>query len=247
MLIINTFETSCSCSWLSVSRVPAGKTHRELFDDWVQSILQRSAKDLIQTERDPAHGKALFDAMMRDVGGGGGEPGCPLSHASYALGYNLAVEFLADYEKRWMLESFRALDARVFAAQGISPDWTFLEVRQRRRRRYALHARMLCRRTLGVELQRRLCRHLRKAGCTVIVVRLFARMHGRCWCINTAMSACSKCCSACRCMLKMRWSMLRWAMKLSARWCQRSMQTSCGAQWLTTTATSRCSTTQWLR
>jgi hypothetical protein len=48
--------------------------------------------------------------------------------ASYALGYNLAIEYLADYEKTWMLDSFRDLNARVLN-KGI--DWIFLEVRQR--------------------------------------------------------------------------------------------------------------------
>ena len=50
--------------------------------------------------------------------------------ASYALGYNLAIEYLADYEKTWMLDSFRALDARVLAPQGRRlREWLFLEVR----------------------------------------------------------------------------------------------------------------------
>jgi hypothetical protein len=45
--------------------------------------------------------------------------------ASYALGYNLAIEYLADYEKTWMLDSFRDLNARVLNKD---IDWIFLEV-----------------------------------------------------------------------------------------------------------------------
>ena len=50
--------------------------------------------------------------------------------ASYAMGYNLAIEYLADYEKVWMLDSFRQLDARVLAPNGRPlSQWLFLEVR----------------------------------------------------------------------------------------------------------------------
>ena len=49
--------------------------------------------------------------------------------ASYALGYNLAIEYLADYEKTWMLDSFRQLDARVLQTQHRALSaWLFLEV-----------------------------------------------------------------------------------------------------------------------
>jgi hypothetical protein len=40
----------------------------------------------------------------------------------------LAIEYLADYEKTWMLDSFRAFDARVLAPLGRKVDWLFLEV-----------------------------------------------------------------------------------------------------------------------
>ena len=51
------------------------------------------------------------------------------------MGYNLAIEYLADYEKTWMLDSFRALDARVLAPQGRPlTEWVFLEVSQKRGR-----------------------------------------------------------------------------------------------------------------
>jgi hypothetical protein len=93
-----------------------------------------SASDLIAHGREPAHARSMFDAMMRDIRCGGGAPGCPLTHAAYALGYNLAIEYLADYEKRWMLESFRDLDERFVHALGRKIDWTFLEVRLSRGR-----------------------------------------------------------------------------------------------------------------
>ena len=49
--------------------------------------------------------------------------------ACYAMGYNLAIEYLADYEKTWMLDSFRALDERVLAPAGRPlTEWVFLEV-----------------------------------------------------------------------------------------------------------------------
>lgn len=107
----------------------AGKTHRELFDDWAQSLLGRSAPSLIAEEREPVAARAMFERMAADIGGCGGEPACPLTAASYALGYNLAIEYLADYEKRWMLDSFRDMHCRYMDAQGVTPDWVFLEVR----------------------------------------------------------------------------------------------------------------------
>ena len=59
-------------------------------------------------------------------------PHPPPPQACYAMGYNLAIEYLADYEKTWMLDSFRALDARVLAPAGRPlTEWVFLEVRAR--------------------------------------------------------------------------------------------------------------------
>lgn len=47
------------------------------------------------------------------------------------MGYNLAIEYLADYEKTWMLDSFRALNERVLAPAGRPlTEWVFLEVRR---------------------------------------------------------------------------------------------------------------------
>jgi hypothetical protein len=44
------------------------------------------------------------------------------------MGYNLAIEYLADYEKTWMLDSFRHLDRTVIAPQGRQlTEWLFLE------------------------------------------------------------------------------------------------------------------------
>ena len=49
--------------------------------------------------------------------------------ACYAMGYNLAIEYLADYEKTWMLDSFRSLNQRVLQAQNRPlTEWLFLEV-----------------------------------------------------------------------------------------------------------------------
>lgn len=49
--------------------------------------------------------------------------------ASYAMGYNLAIEYLADYEKTWMLDSFRTLNEAVLKPQGRPlTEWIFLEV-----------------------------------------------------------------------------------------------------------------------
>lgn len=45
------------------------------------------------------------------------------------MGYNLAIEYLADYEKTWMLDSFRVLNDTVLVPQGRPlSKWTFLEV-----------------------------------------------------------------------------------------------------------------------
>ena len=45
------------------------------------------------------------------------------------MGYNLAIEYLADFEKTWMLDSFHELDARVLQPQHRAlKEWLFLEV-----------------------------------------------------------------------------------------------------------------------
>ena len=67
--------------------------------------------------------------------------------ACYAMGYNLAIEYLADYEKTWMLDSFRSLNCRVLQAQSRPlTEWLFLEVG-------LLHAHpVLCRAWAGVSI-----------------------------------------------------------------------------------------------
>jgi hypothetical protein len=55
-------------------------------------MLGEDAPSLVAIGADPVAGKLLFEQMSRDIGGGGGDvPGCPLTHACYAMGYNLAV------------------------------------------------------------------------------------------------------------------------------------------------------------
>lgn len=50
---------------------------------------------------------------------------------SYAMGYNLAIEYLADFEKTWMLDSFKELDSRVLQPQHRPlKEWLFLEVHE---------------------------------------------------------------------------------------------------------------------
>jgi hypothetical protein len=50
---------------------------------------------------------------------------------SYAMGYNLAIEYLADFEKTWMLDSFKELDTRVLQPQHRPlKEWLFLEVHE---------------------------------------------------------------------------------------------------------------------
>ena len=45
------------------------------------------------------------------------------------MGYNLAIEYLADPEKTWMLESFKQLDNRVLQPQHRAlKEWLFLTV-----------------------------------------------------------------------------------------------------------------------
>lgn len=49
--------------------------------------------------------------------------------ACYAMGYNLAIEYMASYEKPWMLHAFRDLNKRVLAPVGLAlKEWLFLEV-----------------------------------------------------------------------------------------------------------------------
>jgi len=104
------------------------ETHRELFSRFYADLL-RGAMGAPAAR--PAAAELLFAQMMRDLGEGGAGRGAtdPVEQASYAMGYNLAIEYLADYEKTWMLDSFRALNERVLAPAGRPmSEWLFLEV-----------------------------------------------------------------------------------------------------------------------
>lgn len=115
---------------------PLGPTHRALFREWVESVLPEGPGALGALMADPSLGapraERLFSQMMRDVEVGGrgfgGAGRSSLERAAYALGYNLAVEYLADPEKTWLLESFRKFDARVLTPLGRQPAYEFLVV-----------------------------------------------------------------------------------------------------------------------
>ncbi|GLI66723.1 hypothetical protein VaNZ11_010662 [Volvox africanus] len=104
------------------------KTHRELFSDFFTSLFGYDLQQLLADSPPPAAAQLLFSQMSRDIMTGGTLSNDAMEQASYALGYNLAIEYLADYEKTWMLDSFRALDERIFAVLGKKIDWIFLEV-----------------------------------------------------------------------------------------------------------------------
>ncbi|GAX76758.1 hypothetical protein CEUSTIGMA_g4205.t1 [Chlamydomonas eustigma] len=109
--------------------MPQLKTHRELFSEFFASLFGYSLEDLMYSCERPEAALTMWQNMSRDITtGGSGEFTDPISQASYALGYNLAIEYLADYEKTWMLDSFRALDERIFSKLGKKIDWVFLEV-----------------------------------------------------------------------------------------------------------------------
>jgi len=106
---------------------PMGKTHRLLFSEFYKSCTGKSLEDLLAAGVRPAASEHLFACMMRDVTSGGGYTD-GIEQASYALGYNLAVEYLAAYEKTWLLETFQKLDSRFLSEQGRKVEWMFLEV-----------------------------------------------------------------------------------------------------------------------
>lgn len=107
---------------------PQLKTHRELFADFFASLFGYGLEELMAASPRPAAAELLWAQMSRDIMNGGTQFTDPVEQASYALGYNLAIEYLADYEKTWMLDSFRALNDRIFAGLGKKVDWIFLEV-----------------------------------------------------------------------------------------------------------------------
>jgi hypothetical protein len=94
-----------------------GKTHRQLFADFYASVTGQPLDAFLASHPACPHAEHFFASMLNDVANGGGQADA-MSQASYALGYNLAVEYLAAYEKTWMLDAFRVLNDRVLAAQG---------------------------------------------------------------------------------------------------------------------------------
>jgi hypothetical protein len=109
------------------------KTHRELFSDFYADLMHEPLQTSVNQSSHPA-ASLLFQQMMRDLTTNpqrrqdGGEMSS-MEMASYAMGYNLAIEYLADYEKTWMLDSFRTLNNQVLAPAGRSlTEWLFLEV-----------------------------------------------------------------------------------------------------------------------
>jgi len=114
---------------------PQAATHRALFQAFYEDLLREPLADALAADAAPALSVALFKKMMADIQGAGAaaalgrDATTPTERASYALGYNLAIEYLADYEKTWMLDAFRALNDRVLAPAGTPlTQWTFLEV-----------------------------------------------------------------------------------------------------------------------
>jgi len=106
---------------------PMGKTHRKLFSEWYTSCTGESLEGLMAAGVRPVHSEQLFACMMRDITTGGGNVD-GVEQATYALGYNLAVEYMAAYEKTWLLESFIKIDNNFLKAQGREQEWMFLEV-----------------------------------------------------------------------------------------------------------------------
>lgn len=108
---------------------PQARTHRELFSVFYSDLMRQPLDDVLKKNPEPHFSKILFEKMMKDLSGPGEGVHGPLELASYALGYNLAIEYLADYEKTWMLDAFRELNARVLEPQGRPlTEWLFLEV-----------------------------------------------------------------------------------------------------------------------
>ncbi|EFN57629.1 expressed protein [Chlorella variabilis] len=101
-------------------------THRELFSLFYADLLREPLEEALAANPRPAAAHRFFAQMMRDLNTACADA---MQQACYAMGYNLAIEYLADYEKTWMLDSFRALDARVLAPAGRPlTEWVFLEV-----------------------------------------------------------------------------------------------------------------------
>jgi hypothetical protein len=105
---------------------PQARTHRELFSIFYADLLKEPLEALLAAAPRPPAAERFFGQMMRDLDAPRADS---VEQACYAMGYNLAIEYLADYEKTWMLDSFRALNARVLAPAGRPlTQWVFLEV-----------------------------------------------------------------------------------------------------------------------
>jgi hypothetical protein len=117
---------------------PLGQTHRALFREWYESVVGGAAEGqslealLKDSQCGAPKAEWLFERMIADVETGGrgdhGDAAGQMEKAAYALGYNLAVEYLADPEKTWLLESFRKFDARVLVPLGRQAEYEFLVV-----------------------------------------------------------------------------------------------------------------------
>lgn len=104
------------------------RTHRELFSLFYADLLKEPLEALLSVSPRPQSAVLLFQQMMRDLNGQSASFDA-VELASYAMGYNLAIEYLADYEKTWMLDAFRALNERVLSPAGRPlTEWVFLEV-----------------------------------------------------------------------------------------------------------------------
>jgi len=102
------------------------RTHRELFAEFYASLMGEPLEAMMAEEPAPARSVASFNTMLSDVLTSGGAAATDVvQQGSYALGYNLAIEYLADYEKTWMLDSFRELHGKHIKHD---IEWTFLEI-----------------------------------------------------------------------------------------------------------------------
>lgn len=101
------------------------RTHRELFAQFYESLMGEPLEAMMAEEPAPALSVASFNTMLNDVLSTGGNSADIVQQGSYALGYNLAIEYLADYEKTWMLDSFRELHGKHI---NHDIEWTFLEI-----------------------------------------------------------------------------------------------------------------------
>eukprot|EP00210_Caulerpa_lentillifera_P000454 g437.t2 len=100
---------------------PQTQTHRQLFKDFYYSLFPDSSLSSL-LDPPPIHAKTLFQKMIHDIQSHGMNS---IERACYALGYNLAIEYLADYEKRWMLHSFKHLASDTIHRD---IDWVFLKI-----------------------------------------------------------------------------------------------------------------------